>query len=424
MSEIVALKPQIETGPNLFQGIKAVCKEAEESGQKLFKLSIGQPSGPAFRSACEVASLAIKTMDQEMHEYQDNGCLPMPDFARRFVQAHVKTDLSQVSSAVSYLPIPGIKPMLGVVIHACLQGERKGLRQLGVFTTTNPGYPTPADQCHYIINSSRGGSCSHLRHCALTTDISNQFHFDPRPISDGFPPAFFPNNGKYLIMMNYPSNPTGQVATREWLEMVCSWCEKGGVRLFNDAAYAALAHSDDHCTLADVAVNYPNLSWAEAYSASKIGNFTGWRVGAMIGSPDFIADIATIKGNTDSGFNAALALGVLHVLEHDRESLDQTRWMYRDRMCALMDTLENAGMRLAIKPKAGFFTLWQCPNEAFGEKIESAEQFNHLMIRNTGIVGVHFHPYIRYAVCGDVHAMAIDIINGFRHANVKYDSAQ
>ncbi|MDP6689064.1 MAG: hypothetical protein QF384_06180, partial [Alphaproteobacteria bacterium] len=46
----------------------------------------------------------------------------------------------------------------------------------------------------------------------------------------------------------------------------------------------------------------------EAFTAAKlIGNGTGWHVGAMVGSADFIADMKEVKGKTDAGFVAAMA---------------------------------------------------------------------------------------------------------------------
>jgi hypothetical protein len=43
------------------------------------------------------------------------------------------------------------------------------------------------------------------------------------------------------------------------------------------------------------------------------------------------------------------------------------------------------------------------------------------MIEETGVVGVHFPGYVRYAVCGDVEAMAGDINAAFARAKVSYD---
>lgn len=43
-----------------------------------------------------------------------------------------------------------------------------------------------------------------------------------------------------------------------------------------------------------------------------------------------------------------------------------------------------------------------------------------MMIEKTGVVGVHFPGYIRYAVCGDVAAMGNDIDEAFAKADVSY----
>jgi hypothetical protein len=77
-------------------------------------------------------------------------------------------------------------------------------------------------------------------------------------------------------------------------------------------------------------------------------------------------------------------------------------------------------MRLAVYPKAGFFTLWLTPKRAFGQNITSAEQFNLLMLEKTRIFGVPFPPYIRYAVVADVEKELAAISQAFAKANVSY----
>lgn len=334
-----------------------------------------------------------------MHEYQDNGSPGVPDFAKRFVAAHLPSECLEDGN-VAYLPIPGIKPMLGLIPLACNAHNEEIL----VRTMNDPGYPTPADWCRYL----------QLEPVPLVTNMKNKFRFDIKDIKPG----------TSLIMMNYPANPHGQIATSEWLQKLCEYCLTRNIRLFNDAAYAMLAHSSAHVTLSEVAVDYTtSLSWAEAFSASKaIGNGTGWRVGAMVGSPDFIGDIATIKGNTDSGLAAFSAAGVLAAVEKDMQSINDIRKVYWERLDILIKILTKAGMKLAVKPQAGFFSLWQVPKQAFGQKIKTAEQFNFLMIKKTGVVGVHFHPYIRYAVVAPLENPDWQnaITKAFKQAKVKY----
>ena len=391
-------------GGNLFQEIKEVSAEAEKNGKKLIKLSIGQPSGPALESARRAAADAVMSDKESMHGYQDNGESGVPGFAKRFVEGHIGDILR--SRDVDYLPIPGIKPMLGLVILACGTGLKV------VATTTNPGYPTPKDWCRYLGK----------RVIEPEMNSGNKFLFNPEFLDNR---SLFQNkifHGKLeLVMMNYPHNPSGAVANKEWLRTVCEYCEENDIRLFNDAAYVALSYGE-RISLAEVAVNFPKLSWAEAYSASKlIGNGTGWRVGAMVGSSDFIGDLKIIKGNTDSGFVAFAAAGALNSLEKDMDSILEVRDLYKRRASLLCKILQRQGMRLAIEPKAGFFTLWQTPKHAFGKKINSARDFNFEMIKNTGVVGVHFNPYIRYAVASvDVEAVAEEIKTAFKNAEVLY----
>ena len=386
-------------GTNLFQQIKAWCAEAEGKGRKLRRLSIGQPIGPALLSARKAAAEAVMSEAESMHEYQDNGSPGVPDFAQRFIQALVPVNANLANADVSYLPIPGIKPMLGLIPLACGAADE----HLRVVTTTKPGYPTPNDWCSNYLGEN-------VQEVPLSP--ANKFRFSLRDLKAPFS----------LIMMNYPHNPSGQTASRKWLEGLCAYCTQWEIRLFNDDAYGPLAHRRTSCTLAEVAVDFPNLSWAEAFSASKvIGNGTGWRIGAIVGSPDFVGDIAKIKGNTDSGFVAFSAAGVIHAVENDQEGIEQRRKTYEQRLRLLIASLTHYGMRLAVKPGAGFFTLWKVPRKAFGQEVKDAEHFNRMMIERTGVVGVHFNPdYIRYAVTGDIKAMLPDIEAAIIKAAVSY----
>lgn len=379
-------------GGNVFQRIKLIRKEAEEKGIKIINLSIGQPTGPASEIARKVAAEWILSSRQDVHEYQDNGCLPCSDFAARFVQAHL---LKGIGDDVDYLPIPGIKPMLPLIPLACrLSADQK----IEVQTMTNPGYPPPATWANTLG----------YHHLSVRTHIKNKFAFDELGLI-----------ATNLVMTNYPHNPSGQVSRHDWLCELCAYCERNDIRLFNDAAYARLVYGEHTC-LAEVAWQYPNLSWAEAFSASKLGNLTGWRVGAMVGSPDFIGDIRTIKGNADSGFNAALAMGALALLENGKEEIEGLKRMYSSRLQLLSKTLQGLGMRVALEPQAGFFLLCESPKRAFGQDIPNAEEFNNLMIQKTGVMGVPFDPYIRYAVVGDVEGSIAEISSAFEKAEVSY----
>ncbi len=381
---------------NVLQTVREKRAEAEAAGIALLDLSIGEPKGPALLSARKAAAQAVMSDSEAMHAYQYNASPGVPDFAPRFVKAHTTRQLDSLE--IDYVPIPGIKSLLGLVPLACGCAQQDVM----VATTTRPGYPIPADWCDYHPR---------VTHQALPLNPGNQFRFSPAEIQPGTD----------LIMMNYPHNPSGQVATGSWLRELCRFCSDENIRLFNDAAYCVLSHTPDSSTLTEVAPDFPDLSWAEGFTAAKlIGNGTGWHVGAMVGSPDFIADIKEVKGKTDAGFVAPMAAGVVVAFEQDQAGIAGYREIYRSRLDSLISILTARGMQLALKPQAGFFTLWLTPSRAFGRRVDSAEHFNMMMIEETGVVGVHFPGYVRYAVCADIEAMRRQLDDAFGKAQVRY----
>ncbi|RYZ71417.1 MAG: aminotransferase class I/II-fold pyridoxal phosphate-dependent enzyme, partial [Proteobacteria bacterium] len=217
-----------------------------------------------------------------------------------------------------------------------------------------------------------------------------------------------------LIFVIRPGNPASQGATRqEWVDLI-EFCSERGIRLANDGAYTTLTQGG-HVTLAEVAKDYPTLEWIELYSLSKALSDPGARLGAILGSQDFVEDWVLVKGNTDSGPNPLqmVAYGELFKdVALTKRLLSETYAIYKQRLDVLIPTLKKAGLKPAGETTAGFFTLWQVPRSAFGMDLTSgegtlSERFNRLVIDKTGMVGVHFtgptgEAYIRYAVCSDI----------------------
>ena len=383
-------------GVNALQQVRDKRTDALARGMQLLDLSIGEPKGPALASAREAAQRAVMRDVEALHAYQYNASPGVPDFAERFVAAHVPRSLTNAD--VAYLPVPGLKPILGLLPLSC--GCATEPMQVG--TMTSPGYPIPSAWCAYhpLVD-----------HFPLPLNAGNAFRFSPTDV-----PADIG-----LLMLNYPHNPSGQVADTSWWASICEYCVENDIRLFNDAAYCVLSHTSESATLSEVAPDFPQLSWCEGFTAAKlIGNGTGWHVGAMVGSPDFIADLGVVKANTDTGFVAPMAVGALASVEEDQSSIAEYRTMYQDRLERLASIMQGQGMRLALTPQAGFFTLWETPVSAFGATVESAQAFNFRMIEETGVVGVHLGQYMRYAVCADVASMSDELEAAFARAAVGY----
>lgn len=366
-------------GENLFQRIKRIRAEYEKRiGTEAINLSVGEPDGIPTSVTRSAAAVACMSTDRLIHVYQDNGA-PM-GFARAMVRHHLPPDIADREDLAA-LPLPGIKPMIGLLPLACGANSGNDAPRLVVAGTTKPGYPVIRTWCGYL---------------------GVGYHDWPLYARNAFRPELADEpSGVGLAVFNYPNNPTGAVMTADGWHQLCRWATGKRVRLVNDAAYAGLVHRE-HVTLSAVAAEYRDLEWIELFSASKSHNATGWRVGVAFGHTDFIADLATIKGNTDSGLAAPMAVGAMRAIETDQAGLRGIRETYGRRIEILLGLLKPY-LQLAAEPNAGFFTFWRVPTRAFGEEIQSAEQFNTLMIERCGVVGVPYTgsdgEYIRYAVC-------------------------
>ena len=77
-------------------------------------------------------------------------------------------------------------------------------------------------------------------------------------------------------MINSPSNPTGNVSTREEFERVCELAERHDLWLISDECYEDLVFEGEHISPASLGNPERVVS---AFSFSKSYAMTGWRVG-------------------------------------------------------------------------------------------------------------------------------------------------
>lgn len=371
------------SGINLFQLIYILIREyTQKTGLPPLNLSLGNPDGVPDD---ELRALKAKYAADPAYDYhtyaEDKNLL---GFAEAMVELHGGV------AGLPVLPIAGIKTATALLPLACGLHDKRGSFKV---VSNLPAYDVIGTWTGAYLGARR------LVWPLLSAD-------DMRLNADRLPDC-----EPDLVHVIRPGNPAAVGATeREWRRLI-EWCLERKARLVNDAAYSALA-GPGHVPLAKVAKDYPELEWLELYSVSKSFNDPGARLGAMVGSRDFIDDYVMIKGNTDSGPVPSVMAAYAEYLKGpgSRRFLDDLRATYQARLDYVIPRLEAAGLKPACRTEAGFFTLWRAPKEALGRKVESAEAFNRLVISELGLVGVHFSsedgPLIRYAVCSDVLAPA------------------
>ncbi len=177
------------------------------------------------------------------------------------------------------------------------------------------------------------------------------------------------------IVLNYPSNPTAEVADLEFYRKVVDYCRAHDIYILSDLAYAEIYFDDQPPPsilqvpgAMDIAVEFTSLS--------KTYSMPGWRIGFACGNPKLIAALARIKSYLDYGAFTPIQVAATAALNGPQDCVDEVRDIYRARRDVLISGLASAGWDIPSPPATMF--AW-APLPAAFEAIGSLEFFKLLL---------------------------------------------
>jgi N-succinyldiaminopimelate aminotransferase len=129
------------------------------------------------------------------------------------------------------------------------------------------------------------------------------------------------------LYLNTPSNPTGQVIPRAWLEALVAWAAREGLWILADEVYEDYVYRGEHVYTRALA---PERTLA-AHSFSKAYAMAGNRCGYVVGPADAIAQARKIGTHTYYSTPTASQIAAARVLEGDGDAwIAATRAGYRE----------------------------------------------------------------------------------------------
>lgn len=351
-----------------FEKIKRAKAAAQKvhPGVELLDFGVGEPDDMAFSGV--VDTLQREAAKWENRGYADNGIAEFKDAAARY--------LARVFGA------PGIDPQTEV-LHAI--GAKPALAMLpacfinpgDVAIVTVPGYPVMATHTRWY-----GGRVVEL---PLTQE--RRYLPDLGALKAG------DLKRAKLLYLNYPNNPTGASATREFYEDVVVFAKKHRLIVVVDAAYAGLTYGEP--PLSFLSIPGAKDVGVELHSLSKAFNMTGWRLGFLAGSPLVVSAFGMVKDNCDSGQFKAIQRAGIHALDHPEISAEIGR-KYERRLRGMVAALSSVGFDVAM-PRGSFFLYTRAPKAVkSGRKFRSAEDASEFLITERLISTVPWDDVGRY----------------------------
>ncbi|HEY2943874.1 MAG TPA: aminotransferase class I/II-fold pyridoxal phosphate-dependent enzyme [Vicinamibacteria bacterium] len=158
-----------------------------------------------------------------------------------------------------------------------------------------------------------------------------------------------------LVYLNYPNNPTGAVAPREYLERVVAWCRERAVLLAYDNAYSEIAF-DGYRPPSILEIAGAGEVAIEFHSLSKTYNMTGWRCGWAVARPEIASALARVKSLVDTGSFLAVQAAGAAALQSWAEFVPGNVAVFKARRDAAVAAFRRAGFECEV-PRATMY-LW------------------------------------------------------------------
>lgn len=181
-----------------------------------------------------------------------------------------------------------------------------------------------------------------------------------------------------LLFINYPNNPTGAVASKEFYEEVAAFAREYEILVCHDAAYSEIAF-DGYRPPSFLEVPHAKEVGIEFHSVSKTYNMTGWRVGWAVGNAGAVQALGRLKTNLDSGVFQAVQYAAIKALTGLPDGVTGLCEIYRERRDLVIETLNTLGWRLE-KPRATFYIWAPVPPG------HTAVSFAELVLEKAGVV--------------------------------------
>jgi len=218
-----------------------------------------------------------------------------------------------------------------------------------------------------------------------------------------------------VLMLNFPTNPTGAVMPLEELKKIAAFAVKHDLVVLTDEIYSELTYDEvPHDSIAALPGMKERTMFLHGFS--KAFAMTGWRIGYACGPADIIEAMMKIH---QYSILCAPIMGqeaAIEALERGARSVERMREEYRLRRNFIVSSLNEAGIPCHL-PKGAFYVF----PDIRGAGLTSSEfSFQLLEAKKVAVVpGTAFGPsgegYVRcsYAAAMDQIKIACERISDF-----------
>jgi len=364
--------------PYVFNIIGELKSAARARGEDIIDFGMGNPDQPTPQHIVDKLTETVQRGDT--HRYSQSKGIPrLRKAICDWYQRRYGVELDPVCEAIVTL------------------GSKEGLAHLALATTStgdsilvpNPSYPI--HPYGFVISGAD------LRHVPMADEETFIEELESA-IRNTYPKP-------KMLVLNFPSNPTGHCVELDFFEKVIAVAKEAGIWVVHDLAYADLCF-DGYVAPSILQVKGARDIAVEFFTMSKSYNMPGWRVGFCCGNKELVAALARIKSYLDYGVFTPVQVAAIAALEGDQQCVADINAMYRRRRDVLCQGLNEAGWPVT-PPKATMFVWAEIPEPY---KAMGSVEFSKLLLAEAGVAvspgigfGEYGEGYVRFGLIENEH---------------------
>ena len=298
--------------------------EIVQNMQGVISLGIGEPD---FVTPWHIREAAIYALERGKTGYTSNlGLMKLREAIAEYV---AETYTINYEPASEVLVTVGVSEALDLALRAVL----------------NPGDEVLYHEPCYV-SYSPSIALAHGRAVAIHTREEDEFKLRP----DALRAALTPNSK--VLLLNFPTNPTGGVMTGTELEEIAAICREHNLLVITDEIYSELSYAEAHVSIASLPEMRERTIFLHGFS--KAFAMTGFRVGYACAPAPLIDAMMRIHQYGILCAPVVSQEAALEALRHGKSSMNAMREQYRLRRNFLVHGLRQLGLS-CFEPRGAFY---------------------------------------------------------------------
>lgn len=298
--------------------------EIVQSMSDVISLGIGEPD---FVTPWHIREAAIFSLERGRTGYTSNLGLPrLRRSISRYVQKHYH---------VHYEPMTEVLVTVGVseAMDMCLRA------------VLNPGDEVIFHEPCYV-SYSPSIALAHGKAVAITTKVEHQFKLRAEDIRAVLTPR------TKVLILNFPTNPTGGVMTREDLEPIAALAKEHDLLVITDEIYSELSYSGHHVSIASLPGMRERTIFLHGFS--KAFAMTGFRIGYACAPVALTEAMMRIHQYAIMCATTMSQEAAYEALERGEHEMVEMREQYRMRRNFLVSSFKEMGLP-CFEPHGAFY---------------------------------------------------------------------